>query len=66
MGTRVLSCSAGTARVAGADGLGDEVSLGAGWAGVPIALMTVSMCCVSRDEVRKNSTNAGPSKAVLL
>ena len=54
----------GKAGVAGASGL--DCNCGAGFAGAPRASITASMCLVSNVDVRKNSTKAGPRRAVLL
>jgi len=45
---------------------GSGTGAGAGCGGAAMASITASMCCVSNVEVRKNSTKAGPKRAVLL
>lgn len=56
----------GSGRGCGASGTVARTGAGAGCGGAAMASITASMCCVSNVEVRKNSTKAGPKRAVLL
>lgn len=56
----------GSGRGCGASGAWARAGAGAGCGGAAMASITASMCCVSNVDVRKNSTKAGPKRAVLL
>lgn len=56
----------GSGRGCDASGAGASTGVGAGCGGAAMASITASICCVSNVDVRKNSTNAGPKRAVLL
>ena len=56
----------GSGRGCAASGAGVRAGAGAGCGGAAMASITASICCVSNVDVRKNSTNAGPKRAVLL